>query len=271
MKPTVAAIVGPPGSGTATLAARVGSILNWPVASFGSYVRGEAARRGLPGTRKDLQDLGEEIERNDPEMFCRAVIAQSRWRPGLSLVVDGLRHERILQIMRRLLSPVEVTEIYVPSDESTREFRLRERGEVPQGGILAIDHHPVEHEALTVLPRNAQITINGSLPEPQQIDQLVEYLIHLAQIPPLTTWVTSENLVRIPTDIRDKLDLHQGDRIEFGLFENFLVACRVLDEDRMRSVFGRLRNELAGIDPADWLNSIRGRTMELGDRNESSD
>jgi cytidylate kinase len=264
MKTVVAALAGTAGSGTAILGERVASILNWPFASFGSYVRAVAAHRGLQGSRKELQDVGLQLL-EDVDGFCRAVIAQSRWRPGQSLVVDGLRHEEVLRALSQQLSPTNVTEIYVSADIPTREMRLRERGEVPPGGTPAIDSHPVEQQVITRLAQNAQMTIDGRLPEEQQIDQLVEAMIRAAEIPPHHAWLTRENLVRIPSDIRQKLKLDIGDRIELESFDRLFLGFKVVDEDRIQSVFGRLEKEMAGVDPGEWVATLRGRSTLSAD------
>lgn len=260
MKPVVVAFAGTSGSGTSVLAARIASILNWPYASFGAYIREEAARRGLKCTRQEQQDIGLELLR-DPEAFCRGVIDKSNWRPGQNLIVDGLRHKEIFDALRVSLSPTEVTEIYVNADASLREARLRERGEVHFQGILEIDAHPVEQQVVTALPQLATLTLDAHLPQALQVDKLVEFLIQHAEIPPFHSWMTDENLVRIPQAIRNELKLRGGDRIEFMAYENVLLAMKIVDEDRIRSVFGRLRTQLAGIDPADWVRSIRNNLV----------
>ena len=261
MKTVVVTLAGAAGSGTAILGARVASLLNWPFASFGSYVRGEAAHRGLQGTRRELQDVGSDLLDNT-EAFCRAVIAQSRWRPGQSLVVDGLRHREVLDTLTRLLRADDIFEVYVAADMPTRELRLRERGEVLVGGPTTIDIHPVEKEVLTILPAAAQLTINGQLPEENQVDLLVEALIQLAHIPPNHSWITPEHSIRIPASVRQKLLMKIGDRLEFEVFDQFFCAFKIVDEDKIRSVFGRLRTELANIEPTEWIAAIRGRIAQ---------
>ena len=257
MKTVVAALAGPPGSGTAALGARMASILNWPFASFGSYVRAQAASRRLLGTRKDLQDTGLELK-DDAEGFCRAVIAQSFWRPGQPLVVDGLRHPQILESWRRLFYPIEVIGIFVEANGSVREERLRKRGEIHPGGIIAVDEHPVEKE-IEELRQLSQIIFDGALPEASLVNQLLEYLLEVAEIAQNHSWVTNENLLHVPAFARQQLALSEGDLMEVSVQDNLLIAKKIVDVDRMRSVFGRMRHELAGVDPVEWLASIRGR------------
>ena len=107
MKAIVAVLAGKSGSGTARLGARVASILDWPFASFGAYVRAESARKQLAGVRDELQNTGSGLVRN-VKGFCHAVVAQSGWRLGQSLIIDGLRHPKVLKTLRRMFDPTEV-------------------------------------------------------------------------------------------------------------------------------------------------------------------
>ena len=261
MKPVVAALAGRSGSGTSVLAVRLASIMNWRFASFGAHIRDVAASRGLQCTRQEQQDIGLELVR-DPEAFARVVISKSRWRPGQSLIVDGLRHKEVLDALRYITDQSEVMEIYVDADAPLREARLRDRGEVHSQGVLQIDAHPVEKEMLTILPQLAAMTLDAQLPIAVQIDQLVEFLLHAAEIPPLDAWLTDENLLRVPLSVRNGLEWQVGDRIQFRVYERILLAIKIVDEERMRSAFGRLRSQLAGIDAVEWIRSLRNQSDE---------
>src|SRR5207302_493379 len=102
-----------------------------------------------------------------------AVIAQSFWRPGQPLVIDGLRHAEVFNALRNLLKPMDVFEIYLDADIPTREARLRERGEVHVDGVKEIDSHIVEQQLLTILPGLAERTMDANGPENEQVDELV--------------------------------------------------------------------------------------------------
>lgn len=257
MKTVVAALVGPSGSGTAALAAHVAAILNWPFASFGAYVRAEAARRGLSGTRDELQNVGLELVSADLEGFCRAVVELSQWRPGQSLVVDGIRHKEVLDFLKKYLAPTIFIMVRLEADTPIREERLREKGEALPGGIPPIDRHPVEAQVITVLPELTDISLDARLSEPENADAAVEFLMDRAGIPPTHSWVTRDMLVRIPRKVRAALGLRPGDLFEVGDWNSFLVGLKIVDEERIHSVVGRLREQLEGVDPVSWVRAIR--------------
>ena len=275
MKPVIAAVAGASGSGTSTLARRAAAILSWPNASFGAYVRGQAARQGLEGSREQLQDLGLKLVEENVDSFCRAVIAQSLWRPGESLIIDGVRHKSVLEAIGRIVDKTPVTLIYIDADPKFREEHLIRRGEVGFSGIDRIDAHKVEWEVVRDLPSVAQKKIEVSFyqsPDPDRseellVDNLVEFLLRLGQSPPLQSRITSEFLIRIPKPIRDAFRLGPGDLLEFWENVPVLTAVKLADQDKMRSVFGRLNKELQNVDPDVFIRSLReGLTDENSNR-----
>ncbi len=218
MKAIIAVLAGKSGSGTARLGARVASILDWPFASFGAYVRAESARKKLAGARDELQDTGSGLVR-DVEGFCHAVVAQSGWRPGQSLIIDGLRHPKVLKTLRRMFKPTEVIGIYVEADQRTREENLLQRGEFHFGGLATVDRHPVER-GIQALRRSARTVLDNALPEANVTDHLLEFLLRESEIPPNQSWITSGNLLYVPAALRQQLGLREGDRMELRAFEN---------------------------------------------------
>jgi bifunctional DNA-binding transcriptional regulator/antitoxin component of YhaV-PrlF toxin-antitoxin module len=257
MKATAAIILGASGSGTSVIAARAASILGWPLASFGNYVRAEAARRGLNLVRRELQDVGMDLVR-DPSSFCRAVVAQSRWRPGQSIIVDGLRHSGILDELKRVLHSCQIVQIMLLADDGSRETRLREQGELTnQIMLFNIDSHPVEKEILSDLASFVEKSIGPDLSEGDKVDMLTEILIGTAELDSMQSRMTSDYLIRMPKEARDKLKLNAGDLFGFEIADKSLVVTPLIDVARMRSATGRLESKLEGVDVASWLREVR--------------
>lgn len=70
--------------------------------------------------------------------------------------------------------------------------------------------------------------------------------------------VTSKGQITIPLPIRRKLKLHTGTVLEFDEQADHLKATRCVDPERMRSVIGIAKKELAGKNTLTWLNELRG-------------
>src|SRR5277367_1473587 len=99
----IIALAGPTKSGKTTLARRLAASLAVPSGSFGDQVRKEAIRRGLNGHFKgDLQTLGAEMVERDAKGFCEAVFSDAGYRSGQGLVLDGVRHVRVLNVIKSL-------------------------------------------------------------------------------------------------------------------------------------------------------------------------
>lgn len=96
MKPAAIAFSGSIASGKSTIAAAVAEALHWPCVSFGNYVRFVARSQGLVESREVLQAIGADLVEKDVAEFARAVLAQADWRPGQSIVIDGIRHVTVL-------------------------------------------------------------------------------------------------------------------------------------------------------------------------------
>lgn len=70
--------------------------------------------------------------------------------------------------------------------------------------------------------------------------------------------VTSKGQITIPLAIRRKLKLRKGTVLEFDERADHLKATRVVDVERMRSVVGIARKELAGKSTREWMAELRG-------------
>src|SRR5262245_49953380 len=115
-KPAPSCVLGftaPIEGGKTTLSQALSERLKVPRVSFGGYLRRVAQERRLPVTREALQALGEEMVRQDVQAFCREVLNEQPWRAGVPLLVDGVRHEEVLEALRDLLSPAPEYLIYI--------------------------------------------------------------------------------------------------------------------------------------------------------------
>ena len=70
--------------------------------------------------------------------------------------------------------------------------------------------------------------------------------------------ITSKGQITIPLPIRRKLKLHTGTVLEFDEQADCLKATKAVDPERMRSVIGVAKEELAGKTTLQWLEELRG-------------
>lgn len=179
---TVIAISGRIASGKSTLANAFASEVGWPYVSFGDYVRSIAKQRGLEETREVLQVLGDEQINTNLERFCRSVLAQVDWKPGQSLVIDGVRHAEVDILLRRLVAPSKYVLTYFKIDDRTRKERLREEG-IDDQELIHVETHPTEEQVTRVLPHIADYVFEGTNPIPVILDWLKAIS---ADVPPET-------------------------------------------------------------------------------------
>ena len=178
----VIAISGRAGSGKRPLAHALATDLGFPHASFGAYVRAVAAERGLSATRRDLQDLGDQlISEFGWDGFCRRVLEHAGVVPGQGpVVIDGVRHEEILDALVQMFSPERVYMIYLHTGDRQRRSRLRKEDDVSLIEFRRVDSHPTERDAKEILREEANDVVLGNTPGLARRDALrsIDRLVH---------------------------------------------------------------------------------------------
>jgi dephospho-CoA kinase len=160
MRTTMLAFSGGIASGKSTLSEAVAQTLGCPRVSFGTYIREEAKRRGLGDDRRTLQELGEQLVREDVDGLCAAVLAQATWSPGSAIVIDGVRHIVVAQKLRSMAAPALFRLVYVSADGSTRASRLAARGEAADR-LVEYEKHSTEHDIKNLLPESSDLVVDG--------------------------------------------------------------------------------------------------------------
>jgi dephospho-CoA kinase len=162
------------GSGKTTIASATATVLRWPLAGFGDYVRKVVRERGLEGTRENLQAVGTELLEGDSYDFCQAVLSSGGWTRGEPLLIDGLRHVRTIAIIQELISPAKLRIISISVSEATRRQRLGQRSQVDAASIGMIEAHSSEQEIGSILCNHADLVIDGE----KSVSVLVAEVIH---------------------------------------------------------------------------------------------
>lgn len=175
-QPVILGIAGGRGSGKSSLGIAVASRLNWPYASFGRYVRSVAQSRGLGENLADLQKLGEEMLVSDARTFCISVLSQVNWNRGDSLVLDGIRHQEVLALIRDLTNPAMLVIVFVATPSKVRIARLAERGEGGVDHFVRSEKHSTEAQ-VSRLKSVADLVVDGTRDISELSEEVVEFLI----------------------------------------------------------------------------------------------
>ena len=132
------------GSGKTQLSKAVASAIGFRWSSFGSTLKNIAGERGLPITRENLQALGEKMVATEPEELCRRVLVEAEPFGAQPIVIDGLRHRHIRDMLQRLLFPQRLLVIYVDVPDVIRLERLRLRDGFTDAEIRSLEEHSTE-------------------------------------------------------------------------------------------------------------------------------
>ncbi len=149
--------------GKTTISDALASALGVSRTGFGDEVRARAAAAGREATREVLQEIGEHLVATDPHGFCAAVLARGNYRPGAGLVIDGIRHVDVLELVQRMVAPDRLVHVHVESSDQVRQDRLKARSRPGDAAILAdMEMHSTERQVIEGLPQRADIIVNAA-------------------------------------------------------------------------------------------------------------
>jgi hypothetical protein len=163
-------------AGKTTLSIAVADRLRAPRVSFGEYLRWLAGERNLPVTREVLQDLGDQLVKRDVHDFCRGVLQRQPWRPGVPLVIDGVRHLEVLEALAEILAPAPGYLIYIKVDRATQAKRLLKDDLRHEKPLEELEQHPTERQVRSVLPDKAALVLDGTRPADELTMKVLEFL-----------------------------------------------------------------------------------------------
>jgi dephospho-CoA kinase len=175
MRNTVVGFSGGIASGKSSLSMAVSQALGWPRTSFGAYVRVVAAQRGLETTRENCQKIGEELIDEDVHDFCKNVLAEASWSPGASVVIDGIRHLEVADLLAGMVRPSDFILIFVELPRAERATRLKNRDGESQP-LERFEQHSTEAQVADLRAR-ADLVVDSDRPVEQLTDEVVRFLI----------------------------------------------------------------------------------------------
>jgi len=172
--PVAVAFAGRMGAGKSSISSALASDMKWKRASFGEFVRYIAKKRGLEQSREVLQAVGAELEAGDVVAFCQDVLRFAEWGGGESLVIDGIRHVRVLETLRKLIAPVPLLFVYLDAEEETRKSRLLARDRIDAASLAASESHSTEREVISRLPDLADLRLSNKDGSEQEMLRFIE-------------------------------------------------------------------------------------------------
>lgn len=175
MKATVACFAGGIGSGKSAISDRVASLLGWPRVGFGDYIRTVARQRGLDEARETLQEIGAELVAKNLEGFCQSVLKQAKRSTDQSLVVDGIRHVEVLDVVRRLVSPARPLLIFIDVDRAVCQARMLERG-MSSVRLDQLESYSTEIQVADQLRDAADLEVDGTRPSETLANEIIQFI-----------------------------------------------------------------------------------------------
>ncbi len=167
------------GSGKSTVSKGVASRIGAKWNGFGSSVKSIAEERGLLTSRDQLQKLGAQLVIESPDFFCNRVLAEAGYSSSQVIVLDGLRHESILALLREKLAPDNLFCVFVELEEKIRVDRIAKRNGLNEEEVRQLDTHSTEIEVEKLRSVSDFVADNSKTPE-SAVDAVICWLDSLS-------------------------------------------------------------------------------------------
>ncbi|WP_075336090.1 AAA family ATPase [Archangium gephyra] len=174
----VVGVAGGIGSGKTEFAHQLASAMHASFLSFGDYVRRRATTLGMDLSRDNLQALGERLisEMGWDEFVGDVLLSWSRSEP---LILDGIRHEKAVESIKKLVAPANFSLVYLSVDKTIRVGRLSTVRPHDAIAIERLEQHSTERDVHSKLSDLADIVLDGSRAVPTLVQDALEAL-HLS-------------------------------------------------------------------------------------------
>jgi len=173
---TILGFAGRIGSGKSTISRMISQILGWPCLSFGDCVRTIAKERGLSVDRESLQKLGQSLIDTDCEGFCKRVLSSYGNTKSQSVVVDGIRHTKVINTLKQLINSNDFVLIFVDTPENILLKRLDSEKNLNKKQLKELESHATEAEVNNAIRGLADLIVDGSKPVNDICEELVVWL-----------------------------------------------------------------------------------------------
>ncbi len=156
----------------------ISNYYDWPFVSFGEYVKNVARKRGLNyKSREVLQSIGESLIKENLNAFCIATLEQGNWVPGKPLIIEGIRHKKVVKILRELVLPSPFYLIYIDIGKEAQMERVKEKEhDLLLKKEALMTNHSTEIEVISILRELADFIVDGNLSKDNVIKAIVSWI-----------------------------------------------------------------------------------------------
>jgi dephospho-CoA kinase len=178
---SIICVSGVPGGGKTTLAKAVAANLAIDYGSFGEYVRYCASLRHVGSDRASLQQLGQKLVAEGARGFCDSVLNWLNWTPPKELILEGLRHQVVLDALIEHVRPVPVRLLFVNVGSAAQSSRMHQRSTELEPSALMAD--ATERDVQRPLRARADFVVNGDDPLESVVAQVSTWVLgqHMRQ------------------------------------------------------------------------------------------
>lgn len=163
-------ISGKIGTGKTYWANKISDNFNINYTSFSKYLKYICMKKNIAPTRENLQCIGDHAIKTDFENFMNYVLKNNFRYESDFLVIDGLRHKKVLEYLKNKYN--SVLHIHIDINESVRRNNLMKR----DGVYNTYDNNIVESE-ISNLKNDADIIIDEYLTDFELYTQINDYLL----------------------------------------------------------------------------------------------
>ncbi|MEP7377616.1 MAG: AAA family ATPase [Chitinophagaceae bacterium] len=171
-------IIGEISSGKSTLARKLSEELGIPKASFGGYLLHYCEQNNIPeDSRRDLQNLGQQMIETDPIGFLKNVIEFTTNKPVV-ILFEGVRHEVILKEISSCSDRLASVYIDATYDQRLSRYLSREKKidtNKTESDFLIASKHQVERE-VPALKDKCSLVIKSTDSQDEDYQQLKSFI-----------------------------------------------------------------------------------------------
>lgn len=176
-------LVGHSGAGKTHVATSLAERLGASVVSFGDEVRRRvSAAGGDLNNRLQLMAVGQDLVERDVEGFCRAVLAQADHAFAAPLIIQGIRHDVVREMLETLIAPRRLVLVHLKAPDAVLSRRLRELG-AGDAEVAALRRDPTEVEVDQVLLGHADLIVDAVQPLDEVVGEIEHFLRLIAETP----------------------------------------------------------------------------------------